>query len=98
MTRRLKFHSAAQRDFTNLAARSEREWGKPQTRRYLDEIERKIQSIVENPMLGRDAGLPRAGLRRISAGTDVIFYTHDDCQVEIVRILHEAMDFDARLR
>lgn len=98
MRRKLRFHSSAQRDFTNLASRSEREWGKVRTRRYLDEIERKIQSILENPMLGHDAGLPRAGLRRISAGRDVIFYRFDDQQVEIVRIIHDRMDFEERLR
>jgi plasmid stabilization system protein ParE len=98
MKRRLKFHSSAQRDFTNLATRSEREWGKARTRRYLDEVERKIQSIVENPMLSHDAGLPRPGLRRITSGRDVIFYVFDDCQAEIVRIIHERMDFEARLR
>lgn len=97
MKRRLRFHSSAQRDFTNLAVRSEREWGKQRTRRYLDEIERKIQSIVENPMLGHDAGLPRPELRRITSGSDVIFYTFDDRQVEIVRIMHERMDFAALL-
>jgi toxin ParE1/3/4 len=98
MKRRLRFHSTAQRDFTNLAARSEREWGKARTRRYLDEIENKIQAIVENPMLGHDAGLPRPGLRRINAGRDVVFYMFDERQVEVVRIFHERMDFEAQLR
>ena len=97
MTRRLKFHAAAERDFTNIGPRSEREWGKARTRRYLDEIERKMQSIVENPMLGHDAELRRPGLRRISAGRDVIFYTFDDREVQIVRILYDRMNFEARL-
>jgi plasmid stabilization system protein ParE len=81
-----------------MAARSEREWGKARTRRYLDDVERKIQSIVENPMLGHDAELPRSGLRRIAAGRDVIFYMFDDDEVAIVRILYDRMDFEARLK
>lgn len=97
MKRQLRFHSSAQRDFVNLAARSEREWGKARTRRYLDEIDRKIQAVLENPMLGHDAELPRPGLHRITAGRDVIFYTFDDREVQIVRIIHERMDFNARL-
>lgn len=98
MTRRLKFNALAQRDFTAIGPRSELAWGKTRTRRYLDELERQTQRIVENPMLGHDAELPRPRLRRITAGRDVIFYKFDDAQLEIVRILYEAMDFEARLR
>jgi len=81
-----------------MAARSEREWGKTRTRRYLDEVERKVQTILENPMLGQDAGLSPMALRRVTAGRDVIFYTFDEDEVEIVRILHDRMDFEAWLK
>jgi toxin ParE1/3/4 len=98
MMRRLRYHSVARRDFTNVAARSERAWGKARTRRYLDDLEGKIDSLVENPMLCHDTGLPRTGLYRITSGRDVIFYTFDEREVQIVRILHDRMDFEARLR
>ncbi|WP_374405412.1 type II toxin-antitoxin system RelE/ParE family toxin [Pelagerythrobacter sp.] len=98
MTRQLRYHSTAQRDFTNLADRSERECGNARTRRYLDEIERTIRSIVENPMLGHDAQLPHVDLRRVTAGRDVIFFTFNDREVQIVRILHDRMDFEGRLK
>ena len=97
MTRRLRFRAAAQRDFTNIGVRSERLWGKARTRAYLDELDQKLQAIAENPMLGRDAELPRTGLRRISAGRDAIFYTLDESEVQVVRILHERMNFEERL-
>ncbi len=38
------------------------------------------------------------GLRRIAAGRDIIFFMFDEEEVEIVRILHDRMDFEARLR
>lgn len=97
MSRRLRFHAAAERDFTNIGIRSKPAWGKARTRAYLDALERKLQDIVENPMLGHDAELPRPGLRRISAGRDVIFYTFDEHEVQIVRILHDRMNFEAWL-
>lgn len=97
MTRSRRFHAAAQRDFTNIGPRSERIWGKARTRAYLNGVERKIEAIVENPMLGHDAELGRPGLRRISAGRDVIFYTFDDREVQIVRILYDRMNFEERL-
>lgn len=97
MKRRVRLHSLARRDFVAIADWSVRQWGKRLTRHYLDEIEALVQRIAENPMLGHDAELPRAGLRRITAGRHVIFFLADEQSVEVVRILHEAMDFGERL-
>jgi toxin ParE1/3/4 len=93
MKRSLRYHSLAQRDFVNAAAWSQAQWGAKMTRRYLDEIERQIRRIVENPMLGPDAELPRPGLRKIAAGRHMIFYMTDDHEVQIVRIMGLQQDF-----
>ncbi len=92
MTRKLRYHSLAQRDFVGAAAWSQAQWGARQTRRYLDAIEAQIQRIVENPMLGPDAELPRPGLRKITAGRHTIFYMADDREVQIVRIMGQHQD------
>lgn len=92
MKRKLRYHALAQRDFVNAAAWSQAQWGAKMTRRYLDEIERQISRIVENPMLGPDAELPRPGLRKIMAGRHVIFYMADDHEVQIVRIMGQTQD------
>ena len=97
MKRRLRYHSLARRDFVGIADWSVHQWGKARTRRYLEEIEAQVRLIAENPMVGHDAGLPREGLRRIAAGRHVIFFLADHATVEIVRILHEAMDTERRL-
>ncbi len=92
MKRKLWYHSLAQRDFVSAAAWSEAQWGARLTRRYLDAIEAQIQRIVDNPMLGSDAELPRPGLRRISAGRHTMFYMADDRDVQIVRIMGQQQD------
>jgi toxin ParE1/3/4 len=92
MKRKLRYHSLGQRDFVNTAAWSMEQWGAVQTRRYLDVIEAQIQRIVENPMLGADAELPRPGLRKIVAGRHIIFYLAVECEVQIVRILGQQQD------
>ncbi len=92
MKRKLWYHSLAQRDFVSAAAWSEAQWAARLTRRYLDAIEAQIQRIVDNPMLGSDAELPRPGLRRISAGRHTIFYMADDRDVQIVRIMGQQQD------
>ena len=92
MTRKLRYHALAQSDFVGAAAWSQAQWGARQTRRYLDTIEAQIQRIVENPMLGAEAELPRPGLRKITAGRHTIFYMPDDREVQIVRIIGQQQD------
>lgn len=92
MKRALRYHSLAQRDFVSAAAWSQAQWGAKMTRRYLDEIASQISRIVENPMEGSDAGLPRPGLRKILAGRHIIFYMADEREVQIVRIMGQQQD------
>ena len=92
MKRKLRYHSLARRDFIGAAEWSQAQWGAKMTRRYLDTIEAQIQRITENPMLGSDAELPRAGLRKIAAGRHTIFYMADDREVQIVRIMGQQQD------
>lgn len=93
MKRTLRFHSLAQRDFVSAAAWSQAQWGAKMTRRYLDEIERQISRIVENPLVGSETGLPRPGLRKILAGRHIIFYMADEREVQIVRIMGQHQDY-----
>lgn len=93
MKRTLRYHSLAQRDFVSAAAWSQAQWGAKMTRRYLCEIEQQICRIVENPMVGTDAGLPRPGLRKIMAGRHMIFYKADEREVQIVRIMGQQQDY-----
>jgi toxin ParE1/3/4 len=92
MKRKLRYSTLARRDFIGAAEWSQVQWGAQQTRRYLDVIESQIQRIVENPMLGPDAELPRHGLRKITAGRHTIFYLANDREVQIVRIMHQQQD------
>lgn len=94
MTLRLVFRAAAKRDLAQLGAHSERRWGTLQTRRYLDEMEAKIQMLSSNPMLGHDAGYLRTGLRRVNSGRHAVFYRVFDDRIEVVRVLHVASDFE----
>ncbi len=93
MNRKLRYHSLAERDFVGVAAWSQAQWGAQQTRRYLLVIEAQIQRIAENPRLGKDAELARMGLRKIVAGKHTAFYTANDHEVQIVRIMGQQQDF-----
>lgn len=98
MTRRIEWHETARDEFMALGEYSETRWGKGRTREYLDRMLDQIDRVANKPMLGRDAELSRPGLRKIRAGSHVVFHTTSAGRVEVVRILHESQDFKARLR
>ena len=93
MKRKLRYHALAERDFVGVAAWSNAQWGAQQTRLYLLVIEAQIRRIAENPMLGVDAELARAGLRKIVAGKHTVFYTANDHEIQIVRIIGQQQDY-----
>ncbi|UAB77317.1 type II toxin-antitoxin system RelE/ParE family toxin [Erythrobacter sp. SCSIO 43205] len=92
MTRKVVFRTAAKRDLSQLGAQSAREWGARRTRGYLLDLDAKIQKLAENPMLGHEAGLGRAGVRRMNSGRHAVFYVVGEERIEIVRILHVSRD------
>ena len=98
MTRRIEWHEAARNEFTALGEYSQAHWGAAQTRKYLDRMLDLIDRIADDPMRGRDAELPRPRLRKIKAGSHMVFYMASEDRVEVVRILHESRDIRSQLR
>lgn len=89
----LKVRQAAEDDLVEIGVRSQKDWGKAQTLRYMAQLDEKMHLIGANPGLGRACDEVRPGLRRMVAGGHVIFYrVDDDGDAEIVRVLHARMD------
>lgn len=74
-----------------------RTWGEVQADRYLDELDRSIRLLAENPSLGSDYGHICDGYRRFSINYHRVFYRFVGDSLEIVRVLHESMDIDTQL-
>jgi toxin ParE1/3/4 len=61
-------------------------------------LDTSMHDLADNPGLGRDCSDIRAGYHRYRVGKHILFYRQlDPDQIEIVRILHERMDVEARL-
>jgi toxin ParE1/3/4 len=54
-----------------------------------------IERLRSSPRLGRP--LQDTQLRKCPCGSHVIFYRIDSVTLEVVRVLHQRMDFSARL-
>jgi toxin ParE1/3/4 len=74
-----------------------RRWGPDQAERYVRQIAEAVELIAETPSLGRDCDHVRQGYRKFPVGSHVLFYRAIDDSVDVVRVLHQRMDFDRHL-
>jgi len=69
-------------------------WGFQRADMYVDEIRSTFERIAADPKLGKSCDAIRSGYFRYPSGSHVVFYRLAARQVEIVRILHQRMDFE----
>ncbi|WP_158804935.1 type II toxin-antitoxin system RelE/ParE family toxin [Acidisoma sp. L85] len=72
-------------------------WGIEQTETYIRQLSQHIELIAARPAIGRACPEVRPGYHRFPSGTHLLFYRVIDDVVDIVRILHERMDFQRHL-
>lgn len=87
----------ARDDLKSIGRYTQETWGREQRNRYLTMLDRAFHELADHPAMGRDCGAVRAGYRKHGVGKHVIFYRLGSEGIEIVRILHERMDVEARL-
>jgi toxin ParE1/3/4 len=65
---------------------------------YVREIQRAIERVMDNPMIGRGCDEVRRGCRKHDVGSHTLYYRIASADViDVVRILHQRMDVDRRL-
>lgn len=73
------------------------QWGVEQAEKYLRELWSVIKEQAGDITKSVDIGDVRKGYRKIRAGSHVIFFKVTNNGVDIVRILHQRMDFERHL-
>jgi toxin ParE1/3/4 len=72
-------------------------WGDAQAEQYTREIQRAIERVADNPLIGRTCDNVRAGYRKHAVGSHALYYRIVDVDVDmidVVRVLHQRMDVD----
>jgi toxin ParE1/3/4 len=83
----------ARLDLIDIGIYTEEQWGKRQRKKYLNQLESRIKRLAKNPAQGRQYHeLPNAPYG-YHEGRHVIFYRLNSDGIEIVRVLHDSMDF-----
>lgn len=95
--RRLIFRAAASVDIRGIARYTRAIWGDEQAAAYVSTLRDQIKSLLEFPLRFPEFGPRYKDLRKMGCGNHMVFYLVGDDVIEVVRVLHEAMDFAERL-
>jgi toxin ParE1/3/4 len=96
--REIRISEAAESDFINIWATTFDKWGMDQADRYLDDIDRSLKSLAENPFLGPECSELLIGARRLLTGRHLAFYEVSEAANYVIRVLHQSMDVQQQLR
>ena len=94
---RFKLTPAADSDLQEIWEYTEKRWGIEQADNYLRKLERRMTYLAGNPKRGkRRRELPGSPFN-YHEEKHVIFYRSIEAGIEIIRILHDSMDFPRHL-
>lgn len=65
--------------------------------RFYDEVDRPLRLIARYPQMGEAVDHLALGMRRQTLGNYVLFYRQRGDEVELIRVLHGALDIDSLL-
>jgi toxin ParE1/3/4 len=93
MTGRYVLSPRARADVDDIWDYTADRWGLDQAETYTRDLWQRIEAVAAHPAMGEECSDIRAGYYKISAGSHVLFYRLIAEGIDIVRILHERMDF-----
>ena len=95
-----KISEKAFEDIENIWLYTVETWSVQQADRYYNLIFDEIEYIAEYPLSGKNYGHVRDHYRRTKVKSHLIFYRYKENKefVEIIRILHQNMDIEERLK
>ncbi len=95
----MNFHptNKALEDLKNIAIYTEENWGIGQRDLYPEKIDEAFHLVAKSPRKGKNCDYIRFGYFKYQVGKHLIFYRRfSEREIQIVRILHVSMDFEAR--
>ena len=88
---------AAQADMEDIWRYSMQRWSITRAERYVLAIRDACEDLVAGTLIGQDARDIRAGYHRLKVGSHVLFFRRSHDVIDVVRILHQRMDWPNRL-
>lgn len=73
------------------------QWNVEQAEKYVRDLWSAMENAASDPTKSVDIGDVRRGYRKSRAGSHVIFFKFNDNGIDVMRILHQRMDFERHL-
>ena len=90
--------NAAQADLHQLKVYSDERWGVPHTREYLMALRTSLQTLAENPGIGKHRPEDSASSYSFPFRSHVIYYLSAEAGITIFAVLHKRMVPEKHLR
>jgi toxin ParE1/3/4 len=96
----IKFSKKASTDIEAIWKFTFERWSKEQADRYVNLLFDEIDYISKQPFSGVDIGATRQNYRQSKVKSHMIFYKiqPNEHKITIIRVLHEVMDLNGKLR
>jgi toxin ParE1/3/4 len=88
----------ARSDLDDIWNYTEHRWGIDQAELYIRQLREQIEAVAAQPAIGRACFEIRAGYYKYRARSLFLFYRLTSQGIDIIRILHERMDFEQHLQ
>lgn len=73
------------------------QWGIDQAEKTVRDVWSTMEHATSDPAKPLDIGDVRKGYRKVRSGSHVIFFKETGSGIDVVRILHQRMDFERQL-
>jgi toxin ParE1/3/4 len=94
-----RFSNEAVKDLEEIWSYTKLKWSIVQADRYYNLIIDEIEFIASNPLLGRSIDYIKEGYRSTKVKSHIIFYKQqEEDTIVIVRILHQRMDTENKMK
>jgi toxin ParE1/3/4 len=97
MKRTVRFSPKAKADLDQIWDHSLKEWGPERAEAYIHAIRSIINLIDQFPAMAKNAEIIRPGLENYAVGSHLLFLRMANRSINVVRILHQRMDYPRHL-
>lgn len=98
MINRYLISQAALQDIRKIWAYTSKTWSEEQAERYYDLLMDEIEYLSDNFENGKNMDHIKIGYKCSKVKSHLIFYKRVDEIIEVVRILHQRMDIENKLK
>jgi toxin ParE1/3/4 len=95
--KRLRYRETAEEDLDRILTEGRVRWGADDADAYVRSIHAELLGLLAHPGIGSERDFILPGLRKWTVKAHHAYYQIDELGIDVVRILHPAMDVGAAI-